>query len=32
MKVPTALFDTGNTCISIPHKYEQTILDQFNKG
>lgn len=32
MRVTTALFDTGNTCISIPNKYEQMILDQFNKG
>ena len=31
LKVSTALFDTGNTCISIPKRYEKSILDQFNK-
>ena len=32
MTTKTALFDTGNTCISIPKRYENDILKQFNKG
>lgn len=30
MPISTALLDTGNTCISIPNKYEKPILKQFN--
>jgi hypothetical protein len=30
MRIPKALLDTGNTCISIPRSFEQTILKQFN--
>lgn len=32
LKIKSALFDTGNTCISIPHKFEDDILNQFNRG
>lgn len=32
LPISRALFDTGNTCISIPKKYESDILSQFNKG
>lgn len=32
LPISRALFDTGNTCISIPKKYESDILTQFNKG
>jgi hypothetical protein len=30
MTISAALLDTGNTCISIPRIYEETILKQFN--
>lgn len=30
MKIGKALLDTGNTCISIPRRFESTILEQFN--
>ena len=30
MPVSSALLDTGNTCISIPNRYEKKILKQFN--
>ncbi len=32
LKINSALFDTGNTCVSIPKKYEGDILKQFNVG
>ena len=30
MRLSKALLDTGNTCISIPHRYEAKILRGFN--
>jgi hypothetical protein len=30
LQVKTALFDTGNTCISVPEQHKDAILKQFN--
>lgn len=32
MHIPIALLDTGNTCISIPRRFEEEMLEQFNIG
>ena len=30
LKISSAILDTGNTCISIPNKYQANILSAFN--
>jgi hypothetical protein len=32
LKISRSLLDTGNTCISIPERYEKEILSKFNSG
>ncbi len=32
LPIPSALLDTGNTCISVPNRYESSILKEFSQN